>query len=68
MTKHTLALSDAIEGYFIHAQACRLSPQTLSGYNWALRKLEAYLGPGTPLAGITSTQIRDFLNSLNSPS
>jgi len=42
-----------------------LSPQTLSGFNWALRKLEAHLGSDTPLASITATQVRDFLNSLS---
>jgi integrase/recombinase XerD len=64
MTKHEITLSQAIEGYFIYAHARRLSEQTLNSYNWALRKLEVYLGSDPPFASITVAEVRAFLNSL----
>jgi len=64
MSKKELTLSQAIEGYFIYANARRLSAQTLNGYQWALNKFETYLGADPPFASITARDVRTFLNSL----
>jgi integrase/recombinase XerD len=64
MTKKELTLSQAIEGYFIYANARRLSAQTLNGYQWALNKFEMYLGADPPFASLTTHEVRTFLNTL----
>jgi site-specific recombinase XerD len=65
MVPKQITLSQAIEGYFIAAQARRLSPHTLTDYDNTFRKFEAFLGNNPPLASITPRQIRRFLNSLD---
>ena len=65
MNKRAVALSQAIEGYFIYAHARRLSTHTLSGYQWALEKFETYLGADPPFASLTAVDVRTFLNSLS---
>jgi len=66
MTKRKITLSQAIEGYFIYAQARRLSEQTLKGYQWALHRFEAYLGEDPPLTKLTATEVRGFFGTLSS--
>lgn len=65
MVKDRITLSRAIEGYFITANARRLSPHTLRDYDNTFRKLEEFLGRDPPLASITPADIRGFLGSLN---
>ena len=60
MSKKTVNLSQAIEGYTINAHARRLSPNTLAGYEWAYRRLETFLETDRPIARITSSDIRAF--------
>jgi site-specific recombinase XerD len=64
MEKNSISLSQAIEGYFINAQARRLSPNTLQNYQWAYGHLERHLAGDPSMASITTTQVRAFLTSL----
>jgi hypothetical protein len=43
-----LTLSQAFEGYFVYAQARRLSPNTLDNYVYVFRKLATYLPDDPP--------------------
>jgi site-specific recombinase XerD len=65
MVQEAVTLSQAIEGYFIAAQARRLSPHTLADYENTYRRLEHWLGDDPPVATVTASQVRDFLHSLN---
>jgi len=65
MVSNRITLSRAIEGYFIAANARRLSRHTLRDYDTTFRKLEAFLGHDPPLASITPADIRAFLSSMN---
>ena len=64
MERYSISLSQAIEGYFINAQARRLSPNTLENYQWAYGHLERYLAGNPAFASITVAQVRAFLTSL----
>ena len=44
MSQKGATLSQAIEGYTIHAYARRLSPNTVRSYEWAYHRLESSLG------------------------
>jgi site-specific recombinase XerD len=64
MAQKPITLSRALEGYFLHAHARRLSPSTLDSYDWAYHKLEDHLRHDPPLAAITPADIRTLFNSL----
>ena len=53
MAKLQITLSQAIDGYFVAAQARRLSPHTLSDYDNTFRRFEAFLGDDLRLTRIT---------------
>jgi integrase/recombinase XerD len=63
MAKIEIRLSAAIEGYFVAANARRLSRHTLRDYNTTFAKFEGWLSTDPPLADITPAQIRSFLRS-----
>jgi site-specific recombinase XerD len=65
MDSNQIRLSQAIEGYFLAAQARRLAPGTLADYDNTFHKFETFLGRDPPLAEITPGDIRDFLNSVD---
>jgi site-specific recombinase XerD len=64
MDQQQVTFTQALEGYFIAAQARRLAPGTLADYDTTFRQFEAFLGGDPPLASITASHIRDFINSL----
>jgi site-specific recombinase XerD len=64
MEKNSISLSQTIEGYFINAQARRLSPNTLQNYQWAYGHLERFLAGDPAFGSITTAQVRAFLTSL----
>jgi hypothetical protein len=55
----------AVEGYFIAANAHHLAPGTLANCDNTFHRFETWLDDNPPLADITPTQIRTFLGSLN---
>lgn len=61
-----ITLSQAIEGYFIDAQARDLSPRTLSGYRRSFGRFAAFLDGDPRLSEITPDTIRRFLSYLAS--
>ena len=65
MSKSTITLSQALEGYFLDAHARRLSPNTLDNYEWAFRKFERFLKRDPPFPSITSAESRAFQESLH---
>jgi len=65
MVKERITLSRAIEGYFITANARRLSPHTLRDYNNTFRRFEEFLERDPPLCRITPADVHAFLGSLN---
>jgi integrase/recombinase XerD len=65
MDRNGITLSQAIEGYFIAAQARRLAKATLLDYDNTFRKFEAWLNKDPPIADITRADVRNFLNSHN---
>lgn len=65
MSQKSVTLSQAIEGYTIHAHARRLSVNTVESYEWAFRRLESVVGPDRPLAAITTKEIRAFIAGLS---
>jgi integrase/recombinase XerD len=65
MDRKGVTVSQAIEGYFIAAQARRLSPHTLKDYDNTFRRFESFIGSDPPLANIGTADIRVFLNSLD---
>jgi integrase/recombinase XerD len=65
MVKDRITLSRAIEGYFITANARRLSTATLRDHDNTFRKLEEFLGRDPPLNSITPADIRGFLSSMD---
>ena len=65
MVLDTIRLSQAIEGYFITANARRLSPHTLADYENTLRRFERFLGDDPTIASVTTHDILDFLSSLD---
>ena len=44
MDQKSITFTQAIEGYFVAAQARRLSPHTLSDYDNTYRRFETFLG------------------------
>ena len=65
MAKNRVTLSQAIDGYFVAAQARRLSPHTLADYDHTYRRFEAFLAGDPPISAITPDDVRQFLNSLD---
>ena len=65
MVKNSVTLSRAIEGYFIAANARRLSAHTLADYDNTFRRFEAYLERDPPISAITPAHINAFLASMN---
>jgi integrase/recombinase XerD len=65
MSEKSVTLSQAIEGYTIHAYARRLSVNTVVSYEWAFRRLESVVGRDKALASITTKEIRSFLASMS---
>jgi integrase/recombinase XerD len=61
--KTKLTFSQTVEGYLMAAQARRLSPNTLDGYNNAYAKFAAHLAADPPLITIDKHIIEDFLAS-----
>ena len=55
-----LTLSNAIVGYFIEAEAGRLSDNTLSEYRLVFRRFLDYIGGDTPIGEITVADIAQF--------
>jgi hypothetical protein len=55
MAKLQISLSQAIDGYFVAAQARRLSLHTLSDYDNTFRRFETFLGNDPALASITAS-------------
>jgi len=58
-----ITLSQALEGYLLHADARRLSPHTIADYTNTFRKFQQFLGADPSLAAITADQIRAFFAS-----
>lgn len=58
-----LTLSQALEGYSLHIQARRLSPNTVNDYFNTFTKLQDFLGEDTPLCEISKDQLEQFLAS-----
>ena len=56
-----ISLSKVIDGYFLAANARRLSEATLKDYANTFRKFESYLGKDPPMGDITADHIRGFL-------
>lgn len=57
-----ITFSQALEGYFLHAEARRLSPHTIADYANTFRKFQDFLNDDDPpLAEITADQVRRFL-------
>jgi hypothetical protein len=63
MVRKQVSLSQAIEGYFIAAQARRLSPATLADYGYTFKLFTEFLAEDPALAEITADDIRAFLRS-----
>jgi site-specific recombinase XerD len=61
--QNQITFSQALEGYFLHADARRLSPHTIADYTNIFRKFQAFLGDDLPIAEITADQVRTFLAS-----
>jgi integrase/recombinase XerD len=61
--RNQITFSQALEGYFLHADARRLSPHTIADYTNIFRKFQAFLGDDPPIAEITADQVRTFLAS-----
>ena len=61
--KNQITFSPALEGYFLHADARRLSPHTIADYTNIFCKFQAFLGDDPPIGGITADQVRTFLAS-----
>jgi site-specific recombinase XerD len=61
--KNQITFFQALEGYFLHADARRLSPHTIADYTNIFRKFQAFLGDDPPIAEITADQVRTFLAS-----
>jgi integrase len=59
----SITLSKLIQGYIIAAQARRLSPRTIAGYENVYRQFVQMFGAGIPVDNITSEHIRAFLNA-----
>ena len=59
--EYSVSLSDALEGYFLYADARRLSPHTVADYANTFRRLQDFLGEDPPMDSITPGQIRSFL-------
>jgi site-specific recombinase XerD len=62
--KHNLTLSQALEGYRLHAQARQLSEHTLADYFTTFTRFQLFLGEDLPLAEITDEDIEEFMASL----
>ena len=56
-----ISLSKVIDGYFLAANARRLSEATLRDYANTFRKFESHLGKDPPMGDITAEHIRGFL-------
>ena len=56
-----ISLSKVIDGYFLAANARRLSEATLKDYGNTFRKFESHLGKDPPMGDITADHIRGFL-------
>ena len=63
--QNQITLSQVLEGYLFHADACRLSPHTIADYTDTFRKLQTWLGDDPPIAAITADQVRAFFASLD---
>ena len=61
--KNQITFSQALEGYFLHADARRLSPHTIADYTNIFRKFQAFLGDDPPIAAITTDQVHAFFAS-----
>jgi site-specific recombinase XerD len=66
MAKHKILLSQAILGFLLDGEARSLSPHTVSDYQNAFRKLQAFLGD-PPMEKISADDIRRFLVDLSTP-
>jgi hypothetical protein len=47
-----ITFSQALEGYFLHADARRLSPHTIADYTNIFCKFQAFLGDDPPIASL----------------
>lgn len=65
MDKNRIALSRAIEAYFIAAHARQLSAHTLADYDNTFRRFEEFLGRDPALCDIRPADVRAFLSSRN---
>ncbi len=59
--KRRQTLSHALEGYKLHAEARRLSMNTISDYFVTFTKFQDFLGDDLPLIQITTHQVEQFL-------
>ena len=58
--QNQITFSQALEGYFLHADARRLSPHTIADYTNTFHKLQQFLSNDPPIAAITADQVRAF--------
>lgn len=59
-----ITLSQAVEGYTLHAHARRLSQHTIDDYLVAYKKLINHLGPDTLIASVTTDHLTTWLSTL----
>lgn len=60
-----IPLFQAVEGYYLHAQARPLSPHTISDYRNTFEKFVGFAGGDTPVDQIGKHEIEEFMTSLN---
>lgn len=65
VSRNTVRLSQAVEGFFITARSRRLAAGTLRDYDTTLRRFEQFLGADPPMVSITADDVREFLSSLD---
>ena len=63
--KRSVALSQIIEGYLMHASARHLSENTIIDYSNTYRKLQQFFKSDPDFASITHLQIEQFLSNQN---
>lgn len=63
--KTQLALSQALAGYLLDAEARRLSPHTIADYMLAFTRFQDYLRDDPPITAIRSDDVRGFLSELD---
>jgi len=59
-----MTLQEAIEAYNLSLQAENKSPRTIATYNDSLQRLATFVGWATPVTDLTSTQLREWIVSL----